>query len=850
MKKKNKILKLCLILSFISLCVNLLTYSTVEAVDTTPTVTTNDVTGVESYNVTLQGSLNDNGNLSTVVWFEYDTSLSFSYSTGYLSLIPPLFTENKTISDPYQDGVAYKQGSNYFKDTGANWVYASAPGNIYRGFVEWLIPYFHNSTIFNNLSLIYHGSGNNGDCHIHECVGNRPSTANAQDLWNELGEGTEYANESGFPVVAANQQLNFNDNATSDFANQTTWFAIGMQKDVETGGSSSFYSENYGSPDPAPTLSINFSHYKNFQKNLTGLSPGTLYYYRAVANNSINTSYGSNKSFLTRPLAPANLTANPAAYRVYLTWSKGSGANTTCVVRKTSSYPVNVTDGLVVYNSTDSSYFDNNSINASTKYYYKAWSYSEWGSLNIYSSNNDTANVTSYNDTIPPTIKVNVTADTGFSPSGLGYINVSGSDNNGSTIIINITVNSEYFNETISNPGKTATYSFNLSSNGSNMVYVVATDTAGNTYNYSDIVTIYFVNISFINERNGTDFNWNYAKTVGSMTGCNLSIPSKEIFLDIYADENSSLEYISLTKDVIRITSTYTNVTDPIIRSFSIDLLDSISKIGLVEVETQFYEQLIYSTGEKPIVVKNVYSDSFILADYTAYTYGSTYSASAYTINMLYYLYTYSNGSRILLSSIEGSRAAQVNLDFLDYANTTYDFTILGEDVSISRYTNTTWQFFYKNLKEDNEKLELSIYDGDAKIFYFIETDNPDEATVYFNYATLYLVNDRLTLKIISTKTDGSTNTITRIFSVTSGQISEIPPEVAAVLAISMALFGFTFVATKYVFGFFGIFAIIIGLALTAFTEQVWYISLIQAVLVILLAFIILIFKDEYSAVV
>ncbi|MBA7591945.1 hypothetical protein ES708_34116 [subsurface metagenome] len=39
-----------------------------------------------------------------------------------------------------------------------------------------------------------------------------------------------------------------------------------------------------------------------FTSSLTGLNPGTLYYCRAYATNSIGTSYGANRSFTTAPL--------------------------------------------------------------------------------------------------------------------------------------------------------------------------------------------------------------------------------------------------------------------------------------------------------------------------------------------------------------------------------------------------------------------------------------------------------------------------------------------------------------------------------------------------------------------
>jgi gliding motility-associated-like protein len=50
----------------------------------------------------------------------------------------------------------------------------------------------------------------------------------------------------------------------------------------------------------------------SFTTNLSGLTPGTTYYYRAYATNSIGTSYGTEYSFTT-PAATPTLTATPAS---------------------------------------------------------------------------------------------------------------------------------------------------------------------------------------------------------------------------------------------------------------------------------------------------------------------------------------------------------------------------------------------------------------------------------------------------------------------------------------------------------------------------------------------------------
>jgi len=118
----------------------------------------------------------------------------------------------------------------------------------------------------------------------------------------------------------------------------------------------------------------------DFSYNLIGLSPGTLYHYRAYANNSAGTGYGSDVTFVTKPNAPTTLTTTPATTSIALSWVKGTGANRTVIVMKQTGYPSSRTDGAIVYNNTGTSY-NHAGLNPGEGYFYRAWSYSKWNTL-------------------------------------------------------------------------------------------------------------------------------------------------------------------------------------------------------------------------------------------------------------------------------------------------------------------------------------------------------------------------------------------------------------------------------------------------------------------------------------
>jgi len=79
----------------------------------------------------------------------------------------------------------------------------------------------------------------------------------------------------------------------------------------------------------APTTPAQPQGVASFSKNVTGLDPGTLYYFSAKAVNSVGTSWpAASLSFLTKPATPTNVVATDGNYtdKVTITWTKSTGA--------------------------------------------------------------------------------------------------------------------------------------------------------------------------------------------------------------------------------------------------------------------------------------------------------------------------------------------------------------------------------------------------------------------------------------------------------------------------------------------------------------------------------------------
>ena len=187
----------------------------------------------------------------------------------------------------------------------------------------------------------------------------------------------------------------------------------------------------------------------------TGLTNGTIYYYTAFAYDEVpNYSPGSaaGAKGSATPAAPSDTTApsNITSFQaiaglnqVTLSWTNPGDTDLAGVkiLRKTTGYPANPTDGTVAFNNSASSFIDS-SVSGGTTYYYTAFAYDEVPNYSAaVAGAQGTATPSTPSpppippDTVLPGKPISFSATPGNSQVGLSWTNPSDDDFSGVKIL-------------------------------------------------------------------------------------------------------------------------------------------------------------------------------------------------------------------------------------------------------------------------------------------------------------------------------------------------------------------------------------------------------------------------------
>jgi hypothetical protein len=441
---------------------------------------------------------------------------------------------------------------------------------------------------------------------------------------------------------------------------------------------------------------------------------------------------------------------------------------------------------------------------------------------------------TFYSDLYPPVATVSYVAETGFTN---GSINIS------LLCIDNITPELEYnisyvtYSDLSSNTNGT-----NLTKNtgiigDDNIIYGRCADPFGN-HTDSIGVSVYVREICLIDERDNNNFN------VSNLTSAKVFYEDNSSVWDFQSNNQSCVFY---TSDNVKLRFEL-GYDDPayITRWVDVTLLDSDVRVCANPQGTTHYAQLPYASSQRAALIKSVFSDCWVTADYTRFAYQDTLIARTYTIETLYYLYTQDvTGKTVYLSSIDGSLETSINLDTLEFNQEGYNLDILGSSMHIDRPDGDANQLriYYYNELEDNEDLALVItrMDTDAVVLNLDNFSNNNEFTLYFNWATLTNITNETLFKasVTEKKPGGLTTSFNRYFN-TDLSSGTMPASLAFTISLLITFFGLTIAAIRITLGWFGAVVQLMSIAVLSFAVQEWYITALLAGNVIALVYILI----------
>lgn len=383
---------------------------------------------------------------------------------------------------------------------------------------------------------------------------------------------------------------------------------------------------------------------------------------------------------------------------------------------------------------------------------------------------------------------------------------------------------------------------------GANEFVFTCTDLVGNFDVNTSSRDIYAKHFTLIDEDDRNAFD------TGNTTKLIAYGLDSNTYYDFIAEGTDKVFYFTPTVEAIRFEFYYDNAGTEIQvnREFDVSLLDDLNiNVCAPKLQT-FYQQIFLSTSERGVIVVNDFADCYLMASKTRYVYSNVFSLSTYTIDKPYYLYIFSNGVKVLLALLEGSAATTKNLDMLIFESTPLDLTVTSDELEISKYIETSGvdtnsvEIYFRNNGAALDNVVLSVREGGVEIWNYTESSSPEEFLIYFNYTGMDINADILSLVLTKNYADGTSETITRMFTREGGS-GILNPALAIVIALVILIFGLSMVSYKIAFGWFGIITGIIALAVLAFAVPVWYVQFFQAIIIILIVFIALGFNADTS---
>ena len=445
--------------------------------------------------------------------------------------------------------------------------------------------------------------------------------------------------------------------------------------------------------------------------------------------------------------------------------------------------------------------------------------------------------------------------------TGEGTFNITNiSDIYGANITINISINGEYFENAALANNSAYEITFNAT-NGVNALKLTLIDQFNNTYVEWFNHTIILYNFVCVDELDGSYVN------MADFTAFRVKADEIGWSVDLKSQGNGNFTYLANTSypgtlypHSLRFEIAYVGTGVNITRYFDCTIIPALLNdtvyISVPNGSQTIYQQTVQSTTPIQFGVWCLNSNAWALLDRTRMVgglSGSNYAQYVYTIDALYYFRVYEDGVPIILTTLDGGKAVTIDLDVLILTSTISEVENLTGNLFVQKLYNSSLLIYYHN-PENNSNL-TSIEVTNSTGYHYLwhnETLNPNEFFIYFDWSTIPGVDVNETWTVTATASTGHNTSLTFIPSQMVGPITDdtgalFPAILGVIIAVALAIFGLTLFSSSSTFSFFGPVTCGISLVISFLCEQLWYVHILQIVLIIFIAYQLIIFRYEYS---
>lgn len=373
--------------------------------------------------------------------------------------------------------------------------------------------------------------------------------------------------------------------------------------------------------------------------------------------------------------------------------------------------------------------------------------------------------------------------------------------------------------------------------NGVNDLNAICTDSVGRQDTDFNSSEFFVKSFNLVNEETGDPFNLALVSSLKAR-----SLDSNKLF-DFKASSVTTRYFLTRTDESIRFDINYLTGVQ-ISREFNLGLLDVNTVRVCVAPPQQLYAIDLTSGSSKGVKLVNNASNCYSLMEYTKYALEGSKVITAYTINAPYYLSTVSSrGTLSILSLIDGSKATTVNLDLIEFNARARTFEIINDSAGFQWTSPTTIQVYYLNTVGDNESVYFQILDDENQLFDYTVSDanglNPNEVTFNFDFATIDVDENQLTLRVTTVSDSGVTTTFeTQFNQAIVGAVGSIDSSMAIGFSLLVVLVGLSILAAPMTFSWFGLVIVGIGALILGLSTNVWYVQFLQFTFIFIGVFI------------